>query len=179
MTSLTPPPSSVLFDKGVIRRVYERRMRLAAGGAPTLLQVEAANAYALLASITNLLYITEQTVNILQRRTPIFAAPLLADLQPLKKGRYLRRWARRLRDLGFSPEDAIVLAYGSFGVTSDMLNIGVEAIVTADLKLAANYQGNYAEIEHRFKEMVNVLAGIYATLSLPQVLTTTQVLTKF
>ena len=159
--------------------MYERRVRLAAGGAPTLLQVEAANAYARIAALTNQLYITEQTANILQRRTPIFAAPLLADLQPLKKGRYLRRWARRLRDSGFSPEDAIVLSYGSFGVTTDLSNIGVEAIVTTDLKLAANYQGNYVEIELRFKEMVNALAGPYATLSLPQVLTTTQVLTKF
>jgi hypothetical protein len=179
VTSLSFPPSSVLFDKGVIRRVYERRVRLAAGGAPTLLQVEAANAYARIASLTDRLHITEQTANILQRRTPLFAAPLLADLQPLKKGRYLRRWARRLRDSGFSPEDAIILAYGSFGVTADLSSLGVEAIITTDLKLAAKYQDNYVEIERRFEEMVNALAGTYATLSLPQVLTTTEVLAKF
>jgi hypothetical protein len=172
------PPGSVLFDKGVIRRVYERRVRLAAGGYPTLLQVEAANAYEHITSHTDRLYITEQTANILQRRTAIFASPLLTDLQPLKKGRYLRRWARRLRDSGFSPEDAIILAYGSFGITSSLSNIGVEVIVTADLKLAAKYHNGFVEIELRFKEMVNALAGRYATLSLPQVLTTIEVLAK-
>ena len=65
MTRSSFQPSSVLFDKGVIRRVYERRVRLALGDRPTLLQVEAANAYALCATITDHLYITEQTSNIL------------------------------------------------------------------------------------------------------------------
>lgn len=75
MTRSSFQPSSVLFDKGVIRRVYERRVRLALGEQPTLLQVEAANAYARIATITDRLYITEQTYNILKLRTESFAAP--------------------------------------------------------------------------------------------------------
>jgi hypothetical protein len=63
----------------VIRRVYERRVRLALGKPPTVLQVEAANSYAYVATIANRLYITEQTSNILKRRTQTFAAPLLAE----------------------------------------------------------------------------------------------------
>jgi len=47
----------------------------------------------------------------------------------LQKGRYLRRWARRLRALMFAPEDAIVVAYGSFGIDERLPSIGVEAIV--------------------------------------------------
>ena len=54
----------------------------------------------------------------------------------------MRQWARRLRDSEFSPEDAIILAYGSFGITSDLSNIGIEAIVTTDLKLAAKYHND-------------------------------------
>jgi len=75
---LTSRPGSVLFDKGVIRRVYERRVRLAAGRPPTLLQFEAAGAYARVASFTNSLWITEQTANILHLRTRVtfyFARP--------------------------------------------------------------------------------------------------------
>ena len=94
MTKSTFQPSSFLFDKGVIRRVYERRVRLALREPPTLLQVEATNAYARIAALTDRLYITEQTANILIRRTSIFAASILTDTQPLKKGRYLRRWGR-------------------------------------------------------------------------------------
>ncbi len=179
MTISTFQPSSILFDKGVIRRVYERRVRLALGAPPTLLQVEAANAYARVAALTNHLYITEQTFNILIRRTPIFAASVLTDTQPLKKGRYLRRWARRLREFAFSPEDAIVLAHGSFGIDEVSRSIGVEAIVTADIKLAAHYEAGYAEIEDRFEEMVVNLPESYAELTLPLVVTTATILTKF
>lgn len=176
---MTSRPSSVLFDKGVIRRVYERHVRLAAGRPPTLLQVEAAGAYARVASFTNSLWITEQTANILHVRTPVFAAPILSNCRTFKKGRYLRRWARRLRDFDFSAEDAIVIAYASFGVSADGTQIGTEAIVTADLRLAARYEDNFAEIEQCFKEMVNALSGVYATLTLPRVFTTADVLTIF
>lgn len=80
----------MLFDKGVIRRIYERRVRLALNLPPTVLQTESANAYARIAGRTSKLFITEQTFNILTLRTPVFAAPLLAEAQPLLKGRYLR-----------------------------------------------------------------------------------------
>ena len=56
-------PRSVLFDKGVIRRVYERRVRLALGVPPTPAHVEAANVYAQLYP-SRRLYITGQTAHI-------------------------------------------------------------------------------------------------------------------
>src|SRR5262245_22611305 len=109
-------PGNVLLDKGIVRRVYEARVRLALGQPPTPLQVEAANIWAHLRALNTQLYITEQTEHILHRRSPLFATALLAQMRALKKGRYLRRWARRLREEGFSPEDAIMIAYGSFGL---------------------------------------------------------------
>ena len=88
MTKLNFQPQSVLCDKGVIRRVYERRVRLALDLPPTLSQVEAANVYARLCNLTSGLYITEQTAHILHRRLQLFAASMLADTQILQKGRY-------------------------------------------------------------------------------------------
>lgn len=176
MTRSSFQPSSVLFDKGVIRRVYERRVRLALGEQPTLLQVEAANAYARIATITDRLYITEQTYNILKLRTESFAAPILAETCALKKARYLRRWARRIKDFGFSPEDAIVLAYGSFGVHPKSPTVGVDAIITTDIGLAENYNRRYFAIEGRFRDMVLNLSEFYGALTLPQVVTTVAVL---
>lgn len=85
-TRLISPPSSVLFDKGVIRRVYERHVRLAAGRPPPLLQVEAASTYARVASFTSNLWITEQTANILHRRTPVFAASIRSTVGHSKRG---------------------------------------------------------------------------------------------
>lgn len=169
----------MLFDKGVIRRIYERRVRLALNLPPTVLQTESANAYARIAGRTSKLFITEQTFNILTLRTPVFAAPLLAEAQPLLKGRYLRRWARRLRDAGFSPEDAVVIAYGSFGVSSDRASVGVDMIVTTDLKMALRYNQNFNEIQSRFNDMRTNLTPAYAALRLPEILTSADVLRKF
>jgi hypothetical protein len=165
-----------LLDKGVIRRVYERRVRLALDKPPTVLQVEAANAYAYVATIANRLYITEQTANILKRRTEIFSAPLLAETRPLNKARYLRRWSRRLTDFAFSSEDAIVLAYGSFGLDVESKTVGVDAIVTTDIRLAEHYERRHAEIENRFNDMIVNLPEAYALLRLPNVLTTAAIL---
>lgn len=152
-------------------------MRLALGKPPTVLQVEAANSYAYIASIANRLYITEQTLNILKRRTPIFAAPLLDDTRPLRKARYLRRWARRLTEFGFSSEDAIVLAYGSFGLDVESQTVGVDAIITTDIRLADRYNQGHNEIKTRFNDMITNLSEPYRELKLPRVLTTGTVLT--
>lgn len=159
--------------------MYERRVRLLSGQPPTLLQIEAANAYARVTSFTNRVWITEQTANILHLRTPSIARSLLIDCRSFQKGRYLRRWARRLRNFGFSPEDAVIVAYGSFGVSDDLTQIGADAIVTTDLKLAVRYSESFGVIERRFQDMVSSLSTAYTSLTLPRVLTTTDVLTKF
>jgi hypothetical protein len=161
----------------VIRRLYERRVRLALSRPPTILQVEAANSYAFIATITNHLYITDQTSNILKRRTSVFAAPILEDTLPLKKARYLRRWARRLTEFGFSSEDAIVLAYGSFGLDVESQMVGVDAIITTDVRLADRYNQRHPEIRTRFNDMITNLPEAYRQLTLPQLLTTVTVLT--
>jgi hypothetical protein len=166
------------LDKGVIRRVYERRVRFVLGVPPTLAQVEAANVYAQLCIPPRRLYMTEQTAHILRRRPPLFAAPFLADTYPLHKGRYLRRWARRLRALMFAPEDAIVVAYGSFGIDARVPSVGVEAIVTNDVRLATNFHTHQAEIARRFSDMIAQLPAPYAALTLPTVVTTSSMLAQ-
>ena len=152
-------------------------MRLALSKPPTVLQVEAANSYAYVATVAKRLYITEQTSNILKRRTQIFAAPLLAETRPLKKARYLRRWARRLTEFAFSSEDAIILAYGSFGLDIESRTIGVDAIITTDIRLADHYERRRAEIKDRFDNMIVNLPEPYKRLTLPQVMATATVLT--
>ncbi len=143
---------------------------------PTVLQVEAANSYSYIATIANWIYITEQTANILKRRTEIFAAPLLAETRSLKKARYLRRWARRLTSFAFSSEDAIVLAYGSFGLDVERKKVGVDAIITTDIRLAENYERRHSEIKNRFDDMIVNLPESYVVVRLPQVMTTAAIL---
>ena len=152
-------------------------MRLALSRPPTVLQVEEANSYAYIATLTNHLYITEQTSNILKRRTAIFAAPILTDTRSLKKARYLRRWGRRLTEFGLSSEDAIVLAFGSFGLDVESETVGVDAIITTDIRLADRYKQRSPEINNRFNDMITNLPEAYMQIRLPQVLTTATVLT--
>ena len=90
----------------------------------------------------------------MKRRTQIFAAPLLAETRPLKKARYLRRWARRLTEFAFSSEDAIILAYGSFGLDVESRTVGVDAIITTDNRLAEHYERRHAETKNRFDDMI-------------------------
>jgi hypothetical protein len=153
-------------------------MRLAVGQPPTVQQAEAANVWARLRALAIPLYITAQTEHILQRRLPVFATSLLMHTRTLQKGRYLRRWARRLRDVSFSPEDAIVLAYGSFGLDLQAQRVGVEAIVTNDQKLAPNFTARFAAIEEHFTNMVGQLLAPYHELSLPTVVTTAEILAE-
>jgi hypothetical protein len=136
-----------------------------------LLQAEAANAYARLRGLNIRLYITLQTAHILQGQPAVFASALLNQTHTLQKARYLRRWARRLRTFVFSPEDAIVLAYGSFSIDMHIQQVGVEAVITNDLKLAAHFRMRYKEINTRFAQMVLNLPEPYRTLMLPKVLT--------
>ena len=169
---------SVLLDKGVIRRVYETRLRLALGQPPTVQQAEAANVWSHLRSLGIALYITAQTEHILQRRPGLFASALLTQTRALQKGRYLRRWARRLRDVSFSPEDAIVLAYGSFGVDPQVQRVGVETIVTNDLKLVTNFTTRFKAIHEHFANMIGQLPTPYRELTLPKVVATTALLVE-
>ncbi len=166
----------MLFDKGVIRRVYERRARLAQGLQSTSLQDEAADVYDRISAIAQCLYITQPTANVLRLRPQQHAAAILNDTRVLRKGRYLRRWARRLRDFNFSREDALIIAHGSFGADVDSLLASVDVIVTNDFKLANNFKAQYTDIEDRFKLMINDLLDPYSGLELPEVMTTTDVL---
>ena len=161
-----------------MRRVYEARVRFALGQPPTLQQAEAANVWARLRTLRIPLYITEQTAHILQRRSPLFAAELLAQTLALKKGRYLRRWARRLRAEGVSPEDAIVVAYGSFGVDLQTQRVGADVIITNDAKLAAIVRVRFDTLHDQFAQMIGQLPEPYHQLALPIVLTAAEVLAE-
>lgn len=165
-------PSSALLDKGVVRRIYEFQVRVAKGATPTSAQIEAVKILVRLRKYTNQIYITQQSANILRLRPPQYARAILNNAEELQKGRYLRRWARRLRRLAFSREDAVVLAYGSFGVAQNSQVVGVEVIVTSDFKLAANFDAQQVKIQAGFEQMVFSLPEPYAGLKLPSVMTT-------
>lgn len=179
MTKLTSRPFRILLDKGIARSIYEFQARLGKGDAPTPTQIETMKAWIRIARFTGQVYITQQSANVLQLRQPKYANEILNNTEMLRKGRYLRRWARRLRDYVFTREDAVIIAYASFGVDLASGNLGADAIVTTDLHLARNFDTRHSEIQERFDLMVKSLAEPYRGLSLPEVVTPAVVLTKW
>ncbi|MEK7830092.1 MAG: hypothetical protein AAB401_03355 [Acidobacteriota bacterium] len=101
------------------------------------------------------------------------------NTKTLRKGRYLRRWARRLRDYVFTREDAVILAYGSFGIDPDSRCLGADAIVTGDLKMVTNLNTRQAEIKERFDRMAENLPEPYRSASLPEIVTPAIVLSEW
>lgn len=173
---VTSQPVSILLDKGVVRRIYEARVRRAQKKAPNSEQLESLEVFARLLSPSYQLFISESTANVLQLRRPQLARFILDKTSVLQKGRYQRRWARRLRSFVFTREDAVMVAYGSFGVGSVDRQLGVDYFITTDTALVTNFHTRFSEIQARFTPMVMQLPEPYRNVSLPQILTPATVL---
>jgi len=124
-----------------------------------------------------LTYVTPETVNSARRRDPLIAASLLTPLTALTPGRYLRRWARRLHDFGFSREDSVILAYGSFGMDTRRQTFGAEVIMTTDQPLIRRFHEQHDSIARRFQRMICQLTLPYCLAQLPTLMSLDAMLT--
>lgn len=124
------------------------------------------------------IYITQESANILRLRQPQYAKAILNSTVTLRKGRYLRRWARRLRSLAFSREDTCIIAYASFGLDERSQIPNIEALVTNDFRLVNNFGSQYSKVKDRFEKMVINLPDPYLKLKIPAVLTTRTALAR-
>jgi hypothetical protein len=122
-------------------------------------------------------YITEEILNLLvQPRAWHVAQVLLPSLRVLQRGKYLRRWARRLREEGLSPEDAVIVSHASFGIDETAQTFGLEVILTTDYALKTHYEQRFPRISRRFEQMTCQLKEPYAGASLPRILRPEEVL---
>jgi hypothetical protein len=144
--SRTSLPTTCLLDKNIVRAVFEARVRVQRRRIPLPHQAQAAIVYQALQQVGFTTYVTPETANSAQRRDPLIAASLLMPLTTLTPGHYLRRWARRLRDFGFSREDSVILAYGSFGLDARHQTFGAEVIVSADQPLMRRFHEQHYSI---------------------------------
>lgn len=132
-----------------------------------------------LLAVAQQIYITQECANVLRLRQPQYAIAILETTATLRKGRYLRRWSRRLRSFAFSREDACVIAYGSFGVDAHSEIPNIEALITNDVRLVTNFEYQYARIKDRFVRMVVNLPDPYLKIKLPVVISTHTALGRF
>ncbi len=115
-------------------------------------------------------YVTKETYNLISdRRNIALTEGLLSDLRELKPGKYLRRWARRLRQHGFTREDAKVLSNATFGVDITAQKLGVDALATLDTHMVNNFNTHYENINIRLHRMTTQLGLPYKNAVLPWV----------
>lgn len=163
-------PTSLLLDKSVVRAILRgiqrRRSRLALPEE----QQTSLRLYQAAKLMFGFVYVTKETYNLVSdRRNIALTAGILSDLRELKPGKYLRRWARRLRQHGFTREDARVLSNATFGVDIIAQKLGVDALATLDTHMINNFNAHYEIINTRLHRMTTQLGMPYKDAALPWV----------
>lgn len=175
----TSRPTSVLLDKSVVREALRAIQRLLNGQPLPERQRLCYLAIVALIDARVPTYITEQIVHIVsQRRISLVAQVLLPHLRVFKRGRYLARWARRLREEGLSREDAVIVSHASFGVDVDRTTFGARVVLTTDYALQSRCERSGTRIRERFTRMTGRLKPPYREASLPIILTPEEVIER-
>jgi hypothetical protein len=164
-----------LLDKNVVRRAIEG---IGASIIALPLTTQKSEALRLLrwGKRNNIrMMIAPETANILSRRNHLLSVQLLLrEVDVILRGRYFQRWARRLREYGFTLEDAKVLSYGTFGL--NQTSLGVTTIITFDRPFINNFEAHKEALTQRLRAMTVQLSPPYNEARLPEMAQPQQVL---
>lgn len=120
------------------------------------------------------LFIAPESLHILLSLERTFALhsirPFLDQVEVLYPGRYFKRWARRLRQINFTREDAKVLSLATFGTDEAGEILSVSVIATFDQRLIGKYAHELTAIRGRFEAMVASLEPPFCHARLPEVM---------
>ena len=163
-----------LLDKVTARHIVSGLVKISEGRTPTDAESFALDLYNRASHSGIALFILPQTERVLRHleRLPHYA-PLIRlfrnQTQVTFPTRYFKRWARRLRNCGFTREDAGVLAIGTFGTTSDGNVLGMHAVATFDQPMINLWAAQQMVIEQQLANMRRNLPTPYRHALLPQV----------
>ncbi len=174
MPDLTP---AWLLDKNVVRRAIEG---IGASLVAVPLSTEQGLAIRLLRRgiRTDIsMMIAPETANILSRRSDVLEVRIFFEgVSVMRRARYFKRWARRLREHGFTREDAKTLSYGTFGLDPTELVLGASVIITFDRPFINNFKRHQEVLTRRLKAMTVQLQAPYRNARLPEIATPEHVL---
>jgi hypothetical protein len=163
----------LLLDKNVVRRYFEgvtslaRELPIGEEEQQAILLVHLAQKKG------QRLFIPVEAFNLLQahgrQMAPAETLMFLKRVEVLYHGRYFKRWARRLREAGFTREDAKVLALGTFGTDTEGTVLGVHKVVTYDRPLATKWVLERLVLQERLTRMTEVLDVPFRHARLPDV----------
>lgn len=152
----------------------EALLKLASAQQLTDVETHALGLYGRADFPTMRLFIVPATDNVLKRLALFPAyAPLIAifrsQIEVIAPARYFKRWARRLRDHGFTREDAVVLALATFGTSQDASVLGAQFVATFDQPMINHWRVQQTPIQKRLAAMRPHLQPAYRSAALPQV----------
>lgn len=163
-----------LLDKVTARHIMEGMLKLVEGR--TLMDAELFALYVYRRAHPEgiELFITPQTEGLLRRlehlpRYAVLIRRFFLDTKVTRPARYFKRWARRLREYGFTREDAAVLALATFGTTQDVDVLGMHVVATFDQPMIHRWTAQGGAIQKRLANMRRNLPVPYRHASLPQV----------
>lgn len=164
----------LLLDKVVARRILIGLFSLAQDRPLTTADRIALDLFQQCVQLEHQLYVVPPTANVVRRINQAAYQPIidlfLGQTQVIQPARYTLRWARRLRDAGFSREDAAVLALGTFGTDVQAGILGVHFVATQDQRLINNWIVRHEQIQTRLMVMQQELPSPYRDAVLPKVL---------
>lgn len=164
------PPMRYLLDKNVVRHHLQGLVRLERGTALRAVETMALIFVHEAQRQGKRVFISPASFHILRlvsryREVQVF----LRSVEVLYPARYHKRWARRLREMGFTREDAVILSLGTFGTDAEQTLLGVHAIATFDQPLITKYTLDQADIQIRLEAMTANLDSPFCHAILPQV----------
>jgi len=163
-----------LLDKVIVRYTLDGMLSLSSGKDLTDQQAAAIRLFQRATTQPVDLFIAPASANILGRlqNIPRFAPLIqlfLRHTQIATPTRYFTRWSRRVGEFGFSPEDARMLALGSFSTNQAGDILGMHGFITYDHPLVNLWDRKHDEIARRLIAMRRQLNEPYDLVELPSV----------
>ena len=169
-----PGLTRCLLDKVTARRILEGLLKLAEARDLTVNEVFALDLFERAAENRLRLFVLPSTDALLRqlRELPRYSALIdlfLSRVETARPTRYFKRWARRLQDYGFTPEDAHVLSLATFSTDKQQTILGLHYVATFDRPMIQLWQTAKGSIEEHLAAMRSDLPEPYSLAGLPHV----------
>jgi hypothetical protein len=163
-----------LLDKVTARRILEGLLKLGEARELTEDELSTLDLYARTKARELHLFISPPTENVLQclETLPRYAAIIHLFRKSVEVAfptNYFKRWARRLRDYGFTREDAAILALGTFSTSKEGDVLGMDFVATFDQPMIHQWTIQYPAIQSHLTSMQANLPDPYRQARLPKV----------
>jgi hypothetical protein len=168
-----PGQTRCLLDKVTARRILEGLLKLAEARDLTVDEVFALDLFERAAENRLRLFVIPSTDALLRqlRELPRYSALIdlfLSRVDTALPTRYFKRWARRLQDYGFTPEDAHVLSLATFSTNEQRTILGQHYLATFDRPMIQQWATMLDSIEAHLATMRPDLPEPYSRARLPQ-----------